>query len=417
MRVTFAPSERCRCAQAPCLASRRAVGVLVVLLIGVASAPSAIAQTSSEPPSRHRLGPVGLDPQLAVTNFGYDSNVFNQSTDAQGDFTAAFVPAVDATLRFRRLRATGTARVGFVYFGEFTDQRFVETADRGRLEILGNRVTPFVEASYLNTRERLNSEIDVRQRRHDDTIGGGADVRVGGKTTLRFVTERFTTDYSDDGGAGLQQNLNRSEARFAGSMRFRLTPLTTFVVLTEHQRHRFDFSTSRDANTFRLTPGVEFDASALIAGRAYVGYRRFNFQSAELKDFNGLVAAVDLGYTLRGVTRFSVSVDRNLDYSFEVEEPYYIGTGAAFAVTQQITGAWSAEARLSRERLAYQSAEPRLDRESRLDHMTALGAGLGYRLSPSSSANVSLDYQRRRSLQADRDYDGVRLTTGLTYGF
>jgi hemolysin activation/secretion protein len=68
---------------------------------------------------------------------------------------------------------------------------------------------------------------------------------------------------------------------------------------------------------------------------------------------------------------------------------------------------------VSRDRLAYRSQQP----EDRRDKVTIVSAGIGYRFSPALRAGVDLEFARRLSDRADRDYDRVRLLGSAAYGF
>ena len=50
-----------------------------------------------------------------------------------------------------------------------------------------------------------------------------------------------------------------------------------------------------------------------------------------------MVANAELSYTFRGMTRFTVGVSRDIYFSFEVLEPFYIQPGFTLSVTQQVT--------------------------------------------------------------------------------
>ena len=81
-----------------------------------------------------------------------------------------------------------------------------------------------------------------------------------------------------------------------------------------------------------MRPGVEFAPTALLRGTALVGYRKAYTHEAKVPDYSGLVAAVDLGYVLRGRSRFGVRADRDVVYSFSEILSYYVQTGVALNV-------------------------------------------------------------------------------------
>ena len=177
-----------------------------------------------------------------------------------------------------------------------------------------NRLRLRSAASYVNARRRQNSEIDARVRGTEaDVVIGGA-VQVSGGTTLGFEARGARVAYNSDqvfDGEHLPSRLNRDESRLRTSLRYSVTPLTALVVNGDLERWRFELSPLRDANSVRVFPGVEFDASALLSGRGYVGYRKFDSLDPDLPGFTGLVASGDLTYTLREATRLSVIRSRS----------------------------------------------------------------------------------------------------------
>ncbi|PYR78775.1 MAG: hypothetical protein DMF86_05160, partial [Acidobacteria bacterium] len=90
----------------------------VVLVLAFALAPrAAAAQDQTAPPepvSRFNLGPLGLTPSMTFTNVGIDTNVFNEPVDPKRDFSATVTPKIDARLRVRSLRVTGSTSIDTV---------------------------------------------------------------------------------------------------------------------------------------------------------------------------------------------------------------------------------------------------------------------------------------------------------------
>ena len=73
-----------------------------------------------------------------------------------------------------------------------------------------------------------------------------------------------------------------------------------------------------------------------------------------MPDFGGFIALVDLGYMLRS-TRFNGEFNRDVTYSFETTEPYYLQTDWGLAVTQKITTAWDVVGRFGHYKLDYET--------------------------------------------------------------
>ena len=174
-------------------------------------------------------------------------------------------------------------------------------------------------------------------------------------------------------------------------------------------------------------PGIVFAASALINGSAHVGFRRLKMLTPGMPDYTGPVALVDLGYTLKGSTRFSVQLSRDVAYSYEPTEPFYLLTGVTGSVSQAIGGPWSVSARAGLQRLAYQPVDQSLltllgvtDPQGLIGHTDIVhlyGTGIGYKLGPSTLLGINVDYSTRSSVLYSRQFQGLRIGSSVTYGF
>ena len=387
---------------------------------------SAVPAAAQDPPSdpsetaRFQYGPVRFTPYIAITELGVDTNVFNSANEAREDTTATFGPGVQYWLRLGRSRISAKSDLTYSWFKEFENQRSFNNVHEGKFEVPLARITPFVDGRYQRGRVRPGYEINTRAYRTDKSFGGGMDVALTGKATVRAEAHTGELKYRDDEfffGNSLQEALNRSTDSIALSWRQELTPLTTFVLRTEREVETFEFDAVRDSTGFRLLPGFEFDPFALIGGKIYVGFRTFDTPDPTVPDFTGLVADIEANYRARA-TRFDVLSERDVEYSAEPLEPYYVLTDIHVKVTQKITARWDIVANLGRQWLAYRQIEaatgpglpPRTDRGSRL------GTGIGYTFGQSFRVGVDVDYFQRSSTRSLSDYDGLRVGGSFTYG-
>jgi len=368
-----------------------------------------------------RIGPLALTPSIAVTDVGIDSNVFNEWDNPKSDFTTTIRTQADAWLRLGRTRLSGRGTLWYQYFGQYASERALNTDDMLRFDLPLTRFTPWVSGSYLDVRDRPGYEIDARARRNERAPSAGIDFHLSRKTIIGVSAKQTTIRYASDEvylGTQLSTAFNRDVTTIGGSVRYRLTPLTTIVFQAENETQRFQYSKVRDANGLRLLPGVEFNPFALVSGRAYVGYRRLDFVSPVMPDFTGLVASIDLSYTLLGATRFAVGASRDVQYSFEARVPYYVLTGGVASISQHLFGNWDVTARAGTQRLAYQSLGSTLPPGSNwTDTVNQFGGGIGYRLGRDLRVGLNVDQYRRRSVFYQREYKSLRIGTSVTYGF
>lgn len=395
---------------------------LAALIMVAGAAATALAQLPPPPPSDLQsleLGPMSLTPRLEIREIGFDDNVFNDPANPQEDFTATIIPRVNGLVRIGWTRLTFASAIDLVYFRTFTSERAVNRTVEGRFEIGEGVLRPFVIGSLTDTHERLNAEIDARAGRRQHAYGGGLLLVITDRTTVVASARRSTLDFDDDAiyrTVDLSETMNSRTDLFEGGLRIALTPLTTWDVTGALEYERFDRAPRRDADSVRITTGLEFHPSALIAGRAMVGYKAFTPADAALTEYKGLVALVGLVYSL-GSTRVQGELEREVHYSFEEERPYYLTTHARLIATQQIAGPVDVQGTAGRSMLSYRAFGTGPD-VSRRDRVVVYGGGMGFRLADTARFGLNVEWSRRRSdEQPDRRYDRRRFYASLTYGF
>lgn len=393
-------------------------------ILGVfAVAVPAVAQTDADPAAtaRVRLGPLGLTPAIALQNVGIDSNVFNDSQNPQRDFTAVLRPQTQAWLRFGRANLSMDGFLEGLYFRRFASERGINGGGSGTLNLHLNRISVFAGTSLLSTRQRGGLEIDARARYRNDDVFGGANVRLSGRTDVVLRAQTTQIRYASDTayrGISLGRALDRRVETIAAAVEHSLTPLSTVRLNVEVQRDGFLSSPGRDAESLRVSPGIQFKPTGTLTGGAVVGYRRFRPTDAAVAPFSGVVASVDMGYVLRGFTRFAVTAQRDLQYSFDQAQAYYVVTGVNGSLSQALGNSWGVTVSAGRQQLNYVSLVTSVTRvRGRKEPLAQAGGGVFFRLSPLMQVGVNADYQRRRSIEvADRNYTGLRVGSFLSYG-
>jgi hypothetical protein len=200
-------------------------------------------------------------------------------------------------------------------------------------------------------------------------------------------------------------------------VRHQLTPLTSVMFTASRIQDRFDFSSLRNSDSNIGAVSLTFDPFALIKGSATVGYRDFRPSSAGLDDYRGLTTAVNLSYLASEMTKFSVKANRDIEYSFDTDQPYYLLTGVEGSIAQQLFGPVDVVGRIGFESLAYRDrAGAEVTVADRVDRVRTYGVGVGYHLGRDLRVGVNVDRSQRESAVAQRQYHGLRIGTAVTYG-
>jgi hypothetical protein len=374
---------------------------------------------------RIHVGPFYLNPVILLKELGMDTNVFNAAGEQKSDFTFTVTPQAELAVPFAR-RALVKATLGsdVVYYAQYASERSVDPQAVVRAEAYAHRLTLFVEESYLNTRQRPNFEIDLRSRHLQNDLGGGVSVRLSPTFSVEIARSHSQTRFDGDAfflGQRLQEALNRNSDAYDVTVRQRLTALTTLGARYENRQDRFQFSTLRNTDSFRVMPGIEFKPRALLNGSAWVGYRSFKPKNPALPPQAGLVSQLALSYTLLGATTFGVTHDRDYQFAFEASTPYFSDNSVGVYVRRAIGGRFDVLTNLARHRYAYQRlavqpAQPAASRD-RVDTAKSYGVNLGYRLNRQTRVGFGVSYYTRSSTVAFRDFDGLRIGTTVTYVF
>ena len=398
---------------------------LCLSVLAVSSRASAQSPAPGQPDlakARVRVGRLYLNPTIALTNLGVDTNVFNEADESapKRDFTLTVTPQTDLWLRMGRSWLTGNVREDLVWYKTFASERSANnSATLGWLVPL-NRLIFNVGADYLRTRDRPGFEIDQRSQRSELAYRGGLELRARPKTFVGVRADRKTTGFDSVAvfeGINLRDALNRTVTTEAATVRQQITPLTAFTLDVGRSQDRFEFSPLRDSDSTSASLGVKFDRFAIVKGTASFGYRDFQPIAPSLPAYKGTIAAADLSYVAFGTTRIGVQAVRDVEYSFEINEPYYLLTGVSGSLTRRVSRPLDLVGRIGvqhldyRDRIGVTVASP-----NRADVVRTYGGGIGYHMGNNVRIGFNVDQQHRASPVSNRDYHGLRFGTSVTYG-
>jgi hypothetical protein len=392
----------------------------------VVCVPPASAQQPPPPPEASRLqlrvGPLTINPTIALTNIGFDSNVFNQSADLQpkSDFTFTVTPGVDLRLRALRTQLIANVTEDLVWYQTFSTERAANNAVRVGWLIPFNRLSFKVNARHSTLRDRPGFEIDARSQRTEGAYDGLMEVRVLPKTFVGVSAQRQTTDYDKDAvflGTSLQNELNREVTGGGVSLRYQLTPITSVSLVATRTESRFEFSPLRDSNATVASAVIAFDPLGIISGTATFGYTSFEPVMQGLPNYKGPSGAVDVSYRVLGTMRIGVTAVRDVSFSYEIDQPYYVQTGVTGSVSRAVVGPIDVVGRAGIQRLAYRSrAGVPTALSDRVDNVTTYGGGIGYHMGRRARLGFNIDKSTRGSDTLSRRYSDFRVGSSVTYG-
>lgn len=397
--------------------------VVAALLLSVAHAAQAQDDVPDPRYVRVKIGALWLNPTIALTNVGVDQNVFNDPVERapKSDFTLTLSPASEVWLRVGPTWVTGKVSEQILWFQKYASERSVTNLYTIGYRVPLSRVSIKADAQLNSARDRPGYEIDARADRRELTVDIGGELRALSKTYLAVEARRFRTDFKNNQfflGADLRETLNRSGTAYSVAVRHQLTPLTSISFTGTRAEDRFEFEPQRNTRATSGTVGVIFDRFALIKGSASFGYTDFRPLDDTVPAYRGTTAALNLSYAFAGTTRIGVKADRGVQYSYDVDQPYYLQTGFDVSLAQQLFGPVDAVVHGGLEHLDYRTrALTVLDVENRLDRAASYGFGVGYHIGRDLRLGVNADRTMRTSDIRLHTYDDWRIGSSLTYGF
>lgn len=377
--------------------------------------PSA-AQDPEERPTL-KIGPLEFRPRLLFSNVGIDNNVFNEATEPKSDFTATVTPDLEVSMHPGRLRVAYTTGSEFVYFKKYKSERSVSRNFSGRADVDLTYIRPFASISAAHTSARPNSEIDVRARHSPRVYSAGTTVKIASRTSLVFTASRSSEEYAEGEfrGVDLATVLDSKTTAYETALYIELTPLTTFGVGVLKEEQRFARSPIRDSDSLRVAPTLTISPLGLLTGTVSVGYRRFDGLDPSLPDYTGVIASGTLGILIDERYRIATAFTRDVRYSYEPANPYYIVTGGRATITAQTYGPLDVRLLGGHEKLAYRAlagVEP-----AGSDRQIIYGGGIGCRITGRVRLVIEAEASRRRSdRDPTREFKNHRIVGLLNWG-
>ena len=372
---------------------------------------------------RVRIGPLMMNPIISLTNIGIDHNVFNEPDSAppKEDFTFTVTPATDFWLHLGPTWVTASLIESINWYQKYASERTANSEYKLGWNVPGSIVGFKINYDYTNQKDRPGFEIDERVEHKGDSYGGSVDFHALSKTTIgvngNYMRTRFASGQTYE-GVDLQESLSRTSTTVGVNLRHQLTPLTGISFTGSRVMDRFIYSPERDSNADSVNLAMTFTPGALFTGSASVGYDRFKPIDPTLPGFTGVIANVGLTYVLLGSTRFALAFTRGVQYSYDVNQPYYVQTGGDLSVAQQIFGPVDVAAHGGTELLSYRDRlGASVPVPGRQDHVDAFGVGVGYHIGKDLRLSFNVDKVYRQTEVADRQYQNWKFGSSLNYGF
>ncbi|MEO7189528.1 MAG: outer membrane beta-barrel protein [Vicinamibacterales bacterium] len=388
-----------------------------ILAALIAIAPGSLLAQSASPGAQApiHVGRVAVTPVIAA-EAGLETNVRNSALNPESDTFVSVLLGLQATSNLRRAVLDGGVSLPYMRFTNNPDLGQVGRDARLAFSLPFSRLTLRANAAYQDLKQRVNLEIDTRVRRKQQVFGAGGSWEITPNMAVDLGIERQRQDYHNAaiGGIDLDRVLAEDVDIASGTLRRRVTPLTDVLVVFQNRRDRFSLDPSRNSDSQRVMAG--FQSTALINGRATVGYVSFSPAGASAPPFRGLAAQGDLQFQLSTSTTASVQASRDVTFSYQPFAPYYVATSVGASVTHPIFLGIVARASAGYQRSVYRTfiaSDALPPRDIGTTYSFGLERLIGRHLSLGGSGTVT----SRKASGALPDYTNRRVSVGVNLPF
>lgn len=386
----------------------------------VGSGPLTASLTDTEPTTGVlRVGRVRLAPGLTVRELGWDNNVFDEAEfeSPKADYVVAFQPDVSAFMRLRFVQLSAYGGTELTYYQKYDSERSVGHAYRARADILLSRLRPFVAGGRTKTRTRPNGEIDVRANRIEEEQSGGVAFDLSPHALVYASAIRGTIHFDEalQDRVDLGPALSRVGYNYQGGLKTDLTPLLSLQLFASYQEDRFRAVPIRNSIGKAGTAVFKVAPDAVFTGLITVSYKDTHFADPGLRPFRGLLGNASITYPFLELGRFSLVLQRGLEYSFDAVEAYYVENSGTLTYTHRLFGEVDLQGKVGRSLFDYSA---RTTEPPHKDTFDTAGGSLGYNLRNRTRVAVNYEYARRRSPAiADRNYQRRRVFLSWLFAF
>ncbi len=313
--------------------------VPVALTIVLCAAGSLHGADPLEPPELDqylRWGSLRVRPGFAITNFGYDNNVFYDQSSPQSDLKATLSPRLDGlVLLGSRGFITFTEKLGYTLYKDFNELNALDHTGKYRLTLPFGDYGLFVETEIKRVHERPIDLEDVRAIGRSRKFGLGAIARFGWRTTLELEYSGTDFRYTDEDfsgqGTGIAELKNREASTASLRLRYKLLGRTNLTFDVSRQDLAFDNpflgslpDVTRNLDRTSVLPGIDFGLGGILSGSLKIGTTTLDYVDPSLEDYTGLAGRAALTYRFNDVTRMTLNAERRVGFSVWENNAYYI---------------------------------------------------------------------------------------------
>jgi hypothetical protein len=414
-----------------------AVGILATLP-ATALAQERGSKLEAEKEAPPKLEPVGASFGAFRAYVGgdagvvYDDNVYALTTGKSHDTYFKIAPKARITSDTSRYKFNASAGVDRYQYAKLKSENRTDVTVKSDViaEFMRDTSVTF-SAGYRSTHEERgapDSPVTAKSPvRYESLTAGGGLAREVGRLQARAIVdyEKLSFKNGQQGNGTTINNKDRDREYVAGGgeLSYEFSPgyriYTRALLDNVSYRLRFDDSGfNRNGHGYRVTGGVKFDLTNVIAGSVFAGYMHRKYTDVRFPDYGGAAYGANLRWNPTRLTTIVVDANRGIQETTQIGYRGYISTDFGVHIQHDLTRfvQLDAGARYSKNKylLATAVAPVPLDRS---DDIYMANFGVTYIFSRQISLAAGWDYTKRSSNAPATDYTRNKASATLKLTF
>jgi opacity protein-like surface antigen len=280
-----------------------------------------------------------------LKNAGYDSNIYyGAAGEPVQDITFTAGPAFYVYLPIKRkLIFSVYESPQYVYFKETERERNWDNYFRGNVYLVLNRIFASVEIGSSQVKQKWSTEIDLRVLRKEKSVRGSLLWQPATKTSFNLSCRMARYNYGESDLEKLiyAAKLNRDETFLNFTAYREITSRARLFLDTEYGLFDFENPASlKNSKSYAGYGGFEFSPLGKITGRVKVGYKYFDPDWPQRKDYRGIVGDSNISVRLMRAFAVRAFYRRDIQFSVWYDSTYYLedqyGAGVSVYLSENI---------------------------------------------------------------------------------
>ena len=364
----------------------------------------------------------------------YDSNVYATETGKRDDTFFKISPSLKLVADSSAYKATLSAGADRYEYSKLDGESRTDWNVKGDVvaDLLRDTTVTFNAGFRRATEERGAPDSPVTAVspvRYTSLTAGGGLAREVGRMQLRTIVDYEKLNFNDgrQGNGTVINNDDRDRQYIAlgGEASYEFSPGYRIYArgLYDRVAYRLPFDDTgfnRDAKGYRLTAGVKFDLTNVIAGETFVGYMHRNYKDPAFQNYGGLAYGANLRWNPTRLTTISFNANRGIQETTIVGYRGFISTSFGARIQHELTRFIELQAGLRYDKNKYilgAVRAPALLPPGRDDDLVFANAGLNYLLSRQVTLGANWEYAKRSSNIAGADYTRNKGTVFVRLSF